>query len=617
MRIPKGHNSRAAIKRATLRELRRAEAEQTALSEETPGGGEIRGLARKASPGGPESFLGQLKVRAQAMRPLSKADRAAYSIDPEELVDVYAREIIDAYAFASTLKPAVVVFGSARTPENDREYERAMEWGETLALANLFALDKSRAVRAVLSGSFGETASKAVAGAVFGAAAGTHGAVELSQMVAAIGGGADLTAIQAAARLLEIADPSQAILDVLKSVVRSGAGPGIMEAVLTGYQRAVAKLIETQPDLPKEIRDHFEVQGSRIFLPFEQKTADVFIPPAEGEEKMRAPLHVFRHFDPRREALMLNALGIVSEIGGLGTLNEDFVALRLGLPVVFDRPYYGEIVSRILEQWEARGLSPEVSGRVLLADGVETGFSSLVGEAAARPRVRVPTMLEAREKARDFVYGMVALTQMETAVSILGSSHLQADDPAVQSAARIAGRLGTAQIPIRIGGAGDLFTEVRRAAGTKQLQAVLLEDDKLDPAARAGTEVFHAAKSPNVHKVMLYENSDAMIFAPGGDGVFDELFEVLCLMQTRKMPRRPILLIDEGFWGPILEAIQQRMAVTPPTTIDADDLKLVTVVKLNGALTPDDAQRPYGVTDEDGAVAAIRAHRARRISENA
>ena len=39
---------------------------------------------------------------------------------------------------------------------------------------------------------------------------------------------------------------------------------------------------------------------------------------------------------------------------------------------------------------------------------------------------------------------------------------------------------------------------------------------------------------------------------PGGFGSFDELFEVLTLMQTGKVAVLPVILVGDGFWSEVL-----------------------------------------------------------------
>jgi uncharacterized protein (TIGR00730 family) len=51
-----------------------------------------------------------------------------------------------------------------------------------------------------------------------------------------------------------------------------------------------------------------------------------------------------------------------------------------------------------------------------------------------------------------------------------------------------------------------------------------------------------------IRKLHLLERAKAAVFFPGGYGTFDELFEVLTLLQTGKIRPLPVLLVGERFW---------------------------------------------------------------------
>lgn len=56
----------------------------------------------------------------------------------------------------------------------------------------------------------------------------------------------------------------------------------------------------------------------------------------------------------------------------------------------------------------------------------------------------------------------------------------------------------------------------------------------------------------------LLDKAKAAVFFPGGYGTCDELFEVLTLLQTRKIEPIPVVLVGEAYWRGLVDF--ERMA---------------------------------------------------------
>ncbi len=56
-----------------------------------------------------------------------------------------------------------------------------------------------------------------------------------------------------------------------------------------------------------------------------------------------------------------------------------------------------------------------------------------------------------------------------------------------------------------------------------------------------------------LRKMHFLLRAKALVAFPGGFGTLDELFEVLTLVQTRKMPRIPIVLVNRPFWRRLVD----------------------------------------------------------------
>lgn len=55
-----------------------------------------------------------------------------------------------------------------------------------------------------------------------------------------------------------------------------------------------------------------------------------------------------------------------------------------------------------------------------------------------------------------------------------------------------------------------------------------------------------------MRKMHLAARANALVVFPGGFGTLDELFEILTLQQTLKMPPTPVLLFDEAYWRSVI-----------------------------------------------------------------
>jgi len=78
---------------------------------------------------------------------------------------------------------------------------------------------------------------------------------------------------------------------------------------------------------------------------------------------------------------------------------------------------------------------------------------------------------------------------------------------------------------------------------------------------------FHYFAMRKMHFAM---HAAALVVFPGGFGTLDELFELLTLIQTGKMPRIPVVLVDEAYWRKVVDW----QALVESGMVGAGDLEL-------------------------------------------
>jgi uncharacterized protein (TIGR00730 family) len=77
-------------------------------------------------------------------------------------------------------------------------------------------------------------------------------------------------------------------------------------------------------------------------------------------------------------------------------------------------------------------------------------------------------------------------------------------------------------------------------------------------------------------KVALSFSAEAYIFFPGGFGTLDEVFEILTLVQTQKIPRVPVVLFGSDYWQPINKLILKQL-YNSHKAIDQKDMDLYVI----------------------------------------
>lgn len=173
----------------------------------------------------------------------------------------------------------------------------------------------------------------------------------------------------------------------------------------------------------------------------------------------------------------------------------------------------------------------------------------------------------------DFVRGMYAFHFLGPCVTVFGSARLTNDTPEYQIARAVGMALGQNGFTVMTGGGPGLMEAANRGAREVGGRCVAcrirlsFEQNRNNYVDRSVTFRYFF-----VRKVMLVSHSCALIVLPGGLGTLDELFEVLTLIQTKKIASLPIVFVGKLYWQPLLAVIDQMAAAG---TISPTEIKQI------------------------------------------
>lgn len=178
----------------------------------------------------------------------------------------------------------------------------------------------------------------------------------------------------------------------------------------------------------------------------------------------------------------------------------------------------------------------------------------------------------------EFVEGFEVLRKYRLAATFFGSARCSIGDQIYNDAKNLAARLVHSGFAIITGGAGGVMEAANQGAFEAKGQSVGLNIEL--PKEQGTNQFLTESKSFNyffTRKVMLAFASEVYIFFPGGFGTLDEFFEILTLVQTRKIKRIPIVLVGKEYWQPLIDLFENHLCAKFHT-IDSEDNQLYTLV---------------------------------------
>lgn len=180
----------------------------------------------------------------------------------------------------------------------------------------------------------------------------------------------------------------------------------------------------------------------------------------------------------------------------------------------------------------------------------------------------------------EFVEGFEKMSKIGPCVSIFGSARTKPESKYFKIAIEISSQLATLGYGIITGGGPGIMEAANQGAQSAGGKSVGLNIDLpfeqnhnpyIDSEHNLEFDYFF------VRKVIFVKYSQAFVIMPGGLGTLDEMFEAMTLVQTKKINKRPIVLVGSSYWQGLIDWITKSV-LEEENNISIDDLKLIQIV---------------------------------------
>ena len=220
-------------------------------------------------------------------------------------------------------------------------------------------------------------------------------------------------------------------------------------------------------------------------------------------------------------------------------------------------------------------ITHDIPHRHLTPEDIKKGCIEIGGSDATSVRIcRINEELE---------QGMSEMEAYPKSVTFYGSARFNEGDEFYDKARTLAGRIAK-ECPgyaLVTGGGPGIMEAGNRGAyenGGKSVGvSIRLPMEQHDNPYQTDSVPFYFFFA---RKVALSYSSEVFVFFPGGFGTMDEFFEVVTLIQTKKLKPIPLILYGTEFWNPIM-ALCRTLMLEKYKTISAEDFDLFTITDDN------------------------------------
>ena len=167
-------------------------------------------------------------------------------------------------------------------------------------------------------------------------------------------------------------------------------------------------------------------------------------------------------------------------------------------------------------------------------------------------------------------------------IVVFGSARTNEDNPYYKLArtfGQLIGKSGKSpkdcHVTLMTGGGPGIMEAANRGAfdvGAKSIGLNIELEHEQFPNPYISPELCFQFRYFAIRKLHFMQRAKALVIFPGGFGTLDELFEILTLIQTKKNPSIPVVLVGKSYWN---QAVNFEFLLEE-NVIETKDLDMIT-----------------------------------------